>query len=89
MLLKTLSSGFKRTIYWNKYLSEVTTQAQRQYLNYPIDLSFQGVDRPKACYLLKVELKDRNVIIDVKNFLDRPMKDVEVMHDNLRKFAVG
>ena len=76
MLLKTQNSRFKRRVYWNKFLSKVTTQAQRQYLNFSIDLSFEGVNRPKACYLLKVEIKDRNVIIHAKKFLDRPRKYV-------------
>ena len=33
-LLKQLKSGFKRTIYWNKYQYKMKTQAQNWYLNF-------------------------------------------------------
>ena len=40
------TSGFKRTINWNKYQSKTTTQnAPKRYLDYLIDPSFQGVNR--------------------------------------------
>ena len=38
--LQKLKSRFKRTISWNKYQSEVTTQVQNQYLEYSIDQGF-------------------------------------------------
>ena len=44
-LLQQLKSGFKRTINWNKYKSNVKTFAQDRYLNHLINLSFQGVNR--------------------------------------------
>ena len=44
-LLKQLESGFRRTIYWNKYQSKITTQAQNRYLDFLIDPSLQGVNR--------------------------------------------
>ena len=44
-LLEQLRSGFKRTIYWNKYQSKMSTERQKQYLDYLIDPSFQGVNR--------------------------------------------
>ena len=40
-LLKQLEFGFKRTINWNKYLPKITNQAQKRYLNFLIDPSFQ------------------------------------------------
>ena len=43
-LLQQLKSGFKRTINWNKYQSKTTIQAQNQFLDYLIDLSFQGIN---------------------------------------------
>ena len=43
-LLQQLKSGFKRTINWNKYQSKATIQAQNQFLDYLIDLSFQGIN---------------------------------------------
>ena len=43
--MKQLKSGFKRTINWYKYQSKVTIKRQSEYLDYLIDLSFQGVNR--------------------------------------------
>ena len=44
-LLKQLELGFKRAINWNKYLAKTINQAQKRYLDYLIDPSFQGVTR--------------------------------------------
>ena len=38
--LEQLKTGFKRTIKWNKYRSEVTEQAKNKNLNYLIDPTF-------------------------------------------------
>ena len=45
-LLQQLKSGFKKTVNWNKYESSVKKIAQNRYLNYLINPSFQGVNRP-------------------------------------------
>ena len=39
-LLEQLKSGFKRTIKWNKYRSQITVQPQNNNLNYLIDPTF-------------------------------------------------
>ena len=44
-MLKQLKSGFKRTINWNTYQSERSTERRNPYLDYLIDPSFQGVNR--------------------------------------------
>ena len=44
-LLQQLKSGFKRTINWNKYESNIKRYAQNRYLNHLINPSFQGVSR--------------------------------------------
>ena len=44
-LLLQLKSGFKRTINWNKYQSNISTERPNQNLDYLIDPSFQGVIR--------------------------------------------
>ena len=86
-LLQQLKSGFKRTINWNKYESNIKTFAQNRYLNHLINPSFQGVnilfvfsfenenDRTShsTYYLPKLEIKDYNVMIDGKNFFDQPI----------------
>ena len=44
-LLEQLKSGFKRTIEWNKYRSQMTIQPQNNNLNYLIDPTFTNVNR--------------------------------------------
>ena len=44
-LLEQLKSGFKRTIKWNKYRSQMIVQLQNNNLNYLIDQTFTNVDR--------------------------------------------
>ena len=43
--LEQLKSGFKRTIKWNKYRSEMTNQTKTNYFNYLIDPTFTKVNR--------------------------------------------
>ena len=43
--LEQLKSGFKRTIKWNKYRSEITNQTKTNNLNYLIDPIFNKVNR--------------------------------------------
>ena len=44
-LLEQLKSGFKRTIKWNKYRSQMTFQPQNNNLNYLTDPTFTNVNR--------------------------------------------
>ena len=44
-LLEQLKSGFKRTIKWNKYRSQMTIQPQNNNLNYLIGPTFINVNR--------------------------------------------
>ena len=44
-LLEQLKSGFKRTIKWNKYRSQMTTQPQNNNLNYLIDPTFININK--------------------------------------------
>ena len=44
-LLEQLISGFKRTVKWNKYRSQMTIQPQNNNLNYLIDPTFTNVNR--------------------------------------------
>ena len=86
--LEQLKSGFKRTIKWNKYRSEMTNQTKTNHLNYLIDPTFTKVNRLFVLsfenediisflkyYLPKVEIKDSNVLIDGKSFFDVPVKN--------------
>ena len=83
-LLQRLKSVFKRRIAWSKYESSIKTFAQNRYLNDLINPNFQGISRlfvlsfenendrtsHSTYYLLKVEIKDYNVMIDDRNFFD-------------------
>ena len=44
-LLEQLKTGFKKTIKWNKYRSQITIQPQNHNLNYLIDPIFTNVNR--------------------------------------------
>ena len=44
-LVEQLRTGFKRTIKWNKYRSEMTNQTQKINLTYLIDPIFTKVNR--------------------------------------------
>ena len=57
-LLQQLKSGFKRTINWNKYQLNTTTQASNRHLYYLIDLSFQGVNR---LFVLTFDVNDNRL----------------------------
>ena len=44
-LWEQLKTGFKKTIKWNKYRSQMTVQPQNNNLNYLIDPKFANVNR--------------------------------------------
>ena len=44
-LLEQLKTGFKRTIKWNKYRSEMSNQTKNNNLNYLVDPTFANVNR--------------------------------------------
>ena len=81
-LLEKLKSGFKRTIGRNRFQSKVSIQRQNQYLDYLIDIRFQGMSRVfilsfennphrisyKQYFLLTVEIKDYNIMTNGKKF---------------------
>ena len=43
-LLEQLKTGFKRTIKWNKYRSQMTVQSNNNNLNYLIDTTFTNLN---------------------------------------------
>ena len=82
--LEQLKSGFKRTIKWNKYRSEMINQTKTNHLNHLIDPTLIKVNRLfvssfeneedrtsfSKYYVPKVKIKDFNVLIDAKSFFD-------------------
>ena len=101
--LQQLKSGFKRVINWNKYLSKPELLAQNPNLNHLVAPSFQGINRlfvlafendddrisDEECYLPTVEIKDYNIVINVENFFDQPIKNNKITYDNIRNIATG
>ena len=96
-LLEQLKTGFKRTIKWNKYRSEMSNQTKNNNLNYLIDLTFTNVNRLfvltfenedhrtsfSEYYVPKVEIKDFNVLIDGKPFFEIPIKNKEEAYEQI------
>ena len=96
-LLTNLESGFKREITWNKYRSQMTTEAVNNNLNILIDptftnvnrlfvLAYQNVDDRQSFsqfYLPNVMVKDYNVIIDKLAFFDLPIKIEEEAYEKI------
>ena len=87
-LLEQLKSGFRRSIKWNKYMSQMSNQNKNNNLNYLIDptfsngnrlfvLSFENEDGRTSYYkyyMSSVEIKDYNVLIDGNAFFELPIK---------------
>ena len=95
-LLTNLKSGFTREIIWNKYRSQMTTEAINN-LNILIDPTFTNVNRSLVLayqnaddrqsfsqfYLPEVMVKDYNVIIDKLAFFDLPIKPEEGAYEKI------
>ena len=99
--LEQLRTGFKRTIKWNKYRSEMTNQTKNNNLNYLIDPTSIKVNRLLVLlfeneedrtsfskyYVPKVEIKDFNVLIDGKSFFDVPVKNKEEAYEKIMSIS--
>ena len=98
-LLTNLKSGFKRVINWNKYGSQMSTEAANNNLNILIDPTSTNVNRLfvlayqaaanrqsfSTFYMPRVMVKDFNVIIDKLAFFDLPIKNEEEAYDEEAK----
>ena len=96
-LLTNLKSGFKREIIWNKYRSQMTTEAVNNNLNILIDPTFTNVNRLfvlayqnaddrqsfSQFHLPNVMVKDYNFIIDKLAFFDLPIKTEEEAYEKI------
>ena len=96
-LLEQLKSGFRRTIKWNKYMSQMSNQNKNNNLNYLIDTTFSNVSRLFVLsfeneddrisyykyYLPSVEIKDYNVLIDGNAFFELPIKNIEETYEKI------
>ena len=96
-LLEQLKWGYKRTVNWNNYRSEMTKQTKTKNLNYLIDLtfikanrlfvlSFENEDDKKSFskyYTRKIVIKDFNVLIDVNSFFEVPVKNKDKIYEKI------
>ena len=98
-LLTNLRSGFTREIKWNKYRSQMSTEAANNNLNLLVDPTFTNVNRLFVLayqvddnnnrqsffqfYLPRVMMKDVNVIIDKLAFFDLPIKTEEEAYEKI------
>ena len=94
-LLEQLKTGFKRTLKWNKYRSEMSNQCKNNNLNHLIDPTFTNVNRLFVLsfenendrtsflknYVPKVEIKGINVLIDDKQYFEFPVKNKEEAYE--------
>ena len=94
-LLEQLISGFRITIKWNKYMSQMSNQNKNNNLNYLTDTTFSNVNRLFVLsfeneadrtsyykyYLPSVEIKDYNVLIDA--FFELPIKNIEETYEKI------
>ena len=65
-LLTNLKSGFKREIIWNKYRSQMTTEAINNNLNILIDPTFTNVNRLFVLPYQNVD--DRQSVLFTKSY---------------------
>ena len=77
-LLEQLKSGFKRTVKWNKYRSQMTIQPQNNNFNYLIDPTFTSVNR-----LFVLSLKRNNAGDNRDSFSHYYAPNVEIKDFNV------
>ena len=96
-LLTNLKYGFTREIEWNKYRSQMSTEAANNNLNILIDPTFTNVNRLfvlayrnaddrqsfSQFHLPSIMIKYFNVISDKLEFFDLPMKTEEEAYEKI------
>ena len=81
-LLEQLKTGFKRTIKWNKYRSQMSIQNNINNLNYLIDPTFTNVNR--LFVLLSERIEENNVKKDYRDsFSHYYVPNVEIKYFNV------
>ena len=99
-----INQGIRRTISWNKYRCEITTQTESNNLDYLIDPTFRNINRLCALsmkngnndptrdsfnkyYMLLVEIKKINELIDNKPFFDQPIKNKQEVYEKILEMS--
>ena len=85
-LLEQLKSGFKRTIKWNKYRSQMTVQPQNNNLNYLIGPTFTNLNRLFVLSFQRIA-GENNTTKDYRNYFSHyyvpniRIKDFNILTD--------
>ena len=77
-LLEQLKSGFKRTIKWNKYRSQITVWSNNNNLNYLIDPTFTNLKRLFVLSFARV-----NALDDRDSFSDYYVPNIKTKNFNV------
>ena len=85
-LLEQLKTGFKRTITWNKYRSQITIKPQNNNLNYLIDPAFTNVNRLFVLPFLRNNTDDNKDSFSHYYVPNVEIKDFNVLIDGKRFF---
>ena len=85
-LLEQLKWGYKRTMKWNKYRSQMTIQPQNNNLNYLIDLTFTNVNRLFVLPFTRTNIHDYRNSFSHYYVPDTEIKDFNVSIDWKRFF---
>ena len=85
-LLQQLKSGFKQTINWNKYESNVKTFAQDRYLSHLINPSFQGVNLSRRLFVLSFGYENNRTSHSTYYLRKVEIKNYNVMIDDKNVF---
>ena len=76
-MLEQLKTGFKRTIKWNKYRSEMSNQSKNNNSNYLIDPTFIKVNR---LFVLSFENQDNRISFSKYYTPNIEIKDLNVLN---------
>ena len=96
-ILEQLKLGFKRTIKWKKYKSQMTIQPQNNNLNYLIDPIFTNVNRLFVLPFTRTDIRDYRSsssnyyapdakikeLVEGKKLFDLPVKNEEETYEKM------
>ena len=80
-LSEQLKTGFKRTIKWNNYRSQMTVQPQNNNLNYLIDPTFTSANRLFVLPFTRTDTHDYRNVFSNYYVPDAEIKDFNVLID--------
>ena len=89
-LLKFLSKGFERSVYWNKYKTKIDNKNMTNKFRYFLKSNFVGIKSwQQSYYLLKGIINNYNVIINGKCLYDQVIDSGIKRYEKITKFITG